>query len=114
MADADFLSSSFRTRQRSSGAPFSLNTPVEKTAANQRGTAILDRDVPGLMANRSYPLFDDTSLSQIATASGGQLTKTRLNLSKLILPSYPPTDPGDGVAGSQTSSSNNTRLSLSS
>ncbi len=59
---------------------FSLNTPVDTIAADQRGKAILDRDVPGLMANPSYLLFEDMSLSQIATVSGGQLTKTKLNL----------------------------------
>jgi hypothetical protein len=59
---------------------FSLNTPVDVIAADQGGKAVLDRDVPGLMASRSYILFDDMSLSQIATVSGGQLTKTKLDL----------------------------------
>jgi hypothetical protein len=59
---------------------FSLNTPLDNIAADQRGKAVLDRDVPGLMASRSYILFDDMSLSQIATVSGGQLTKAKLAL----------------------------------
>jgi hypothetical protein len=59
---------------------FSLNTPVDVIVADQGGKAVLDRDVPGLMASRSYILFDDMSLSQIATVSGGQLTKTKLDL----------------------------------
>lgn len=59
---------------------FSLNTPVDVIAADQGGKAVLDRDVPGLMASRSYILFDDMSLSQIATVSRGQLTKTKLDL----------------------------------
>jgi len=59
---------------------FSLNTPVDVIAADQGGKEVLDRDVPGLMASRSYILFDDMSLSQIATISGGQLTKTKLDL----------------------------------
>ena len=59
---------------------FSLDTPVEHIAADPRGKAILNHDVPGLMANRSYLLFEDMSLSQIATISGGRLTKAKLDL----------------------------------
>jgi hypothetical protein len=58
---------------------FSLNTPVEHIAADPRGTMILNHDVPGLMASRSYLLFEDMSLSQIAIVSGGRLTKTKLD-----------------------------------
>lgn len=59
---------------------FSLDTPVEKIAADGRGKAVLDRDLPGLMGSSSYVLFDDMSLSQIATLSSGQLTETKLEL----------------------------------
>lgn len=59
---------------------FSLDTPLNHIAADQRGKAILEHDLPGLMASRSYALFDDMSLSQIAAVSGGQLTKTELDL----------------------------------
>ncbi len=58
---------------------FSLDTPVDTIAADQRGKAVLDRDLPDLMASRSYPLFDDMSLSQIATVSGGRLTSSKLD-----------------------------------
>jgi hypothetical protein len=58
---------------------FSLDTPVDRIAADQRGKAVLDRDLPGLMASRSYALFDDMSLSQIATVSGGKLTQSKLD-----------------------------------
>jgi hypothetical protein len=68
---------------------FSLNTPVDTIAANQRGKAVLDRDVPGLMASRSYVLFDDMSLAQIATFSGGELTKTKLDLLQADLAQLP-------------------------
>jgi hypothetical protein len=62
------------------GPTFSLDTPVEKISADPRGKAILDRDVPDLMASRRYVLFEDMSLSQIATLSGGRLTKAKLDL----------------------------------
>jgi hypothetical protein len=64
---------------KASRPTFSLNTPVHVIAADQRGKAVLDRDVPGLMASRSYLLFEDMSLSQIATVSSGQLTKAKLD-----------------------------------
>ena len=61
-------------------AAYSLNTPLDRIAADKRGKAILERDLPGLMASRSYVLFDDMSLTQIATMSGGRLSQTKLNL----------------------------------
>src|ERR1700722_5702665 len=59
---------------------FALDTALNHIAADQRGKAILEHDLPDLMASPSYGLFDDMSLSQIATVSGGQLTKTELDL----------------------------------
>jgi hypothetical protein len=67
------------TEERHS-ANFSLNTPLETIAADRNGKAILNRDLPGLMASPSYQLVDDMSLSQIATVSGGQLDMTKLEL----------------------------------
>jgi len=58
---------------------FTLDTPVDRIAADARGKAVLERDLPGLMASRSYALFDDMSLSQIATVSGGRLTAEKLD-----------------------------------
>ena len=71
---------------------FTLNTPVERIAADPRGKAVLDRDVPGLMANKNYPMFDEMSLSEIALVSGGKLTRSKLELVKsdLIQISYLP------------------------
>lgn len=71
---------------------FTLNTPVERIAADPRGKAVLDRDVPGLMANKNYPMFDEMSLSEIAIVSGGRLTRSKLALVKsdLIEISYLP------------------------
>lgn len=70
---------------KASTPAFSLNTPVHVIAADQRGKVILDRDLPGLMASRRYLLFEDMSLSQIATVSSGQLTKAKLNRVKADL-----------------------------
>jgi hypothetical protein len=59
---------------------FTIDTPVDRIAANPGGKAVLDKDVPGLMASKDYPLFDDMSLSQIAMMSGGRISKDKLNL----------------------------------
>ncbi len=58
---------------------FSVNTPVHLIAANPSGKAVLDRDIPALMASRSYSLCDDMSLAQIASVSGGRFTTAKLN-----------------------------------
>jgi len=59
---------------------FTLDTPVDRIAATPNGKAILEKDVPGLMASKEYALFDDMSLSQIAIMSGGRLSKDKLSL----------------------------------
>jgi hypothetical protein len=58
----------------------SLGTPVEQIAADPRGMVILNDDVPGLLANPSYFMFENMSLSQIAAVSGGRITKAELDL----------------------------------
>lgn len=57
---------------------FSLNTPIEVIAADQKGKTILDRDLPGLMNSPKYPFFKGMSLHQIAAISGGRLTKNKI------------------------------------
>jgi len=44
---------------QTAGPIFSLDTPVKTIAANHDGKVVLDRDIPGLLASRSYFLFDD-------------------------------------------------------
>ena len=60
-------------------ASFSVQTPIDKIAADERGKAVLDRDVPGVMSNPHYMLFSCMSLSQLASMSGGRLSKSKLN-----------------------------------
>lgn len=77
---------------------FTLDTPVDRIAADARGKAVLDRDLPGLMASRSYALFDDMSLSQIATVSGGRLTKQKLGRVQADLSQLPAPPPQSAIA----------------
>ena len=60
-------------------ASFSVQTPIDKIAADERGKAVLDRDVPGVMSNPHYVMFSCMSLSQLASLSGGRLTKSKLS-----------------------------------
>jgi hypothetical protein len=71
------------------GRGFTLDTPVHIIAADPRGKAVLDRDLPGLMASTSYLMFDDMSLSQIATVSGGRLTMEKLDVVQADLAQIP-------------------------
>jgi hypothetical protein len=59
---------------------YTLDTPVERIAADPLGKAVLIRDLPGLMSSKNYPLFSDMSLAQIASLSGGRLSQTKLSL----------------------------------
>ena len=59
-------------------AAFSVHTPVKLIAADARGKAILNRDVPGLLSNPQYPAFCDMSLAELAPLSGGKLTQATL------------------------------------
>ncbi len=63
----------------SAPASFSVQTPIDKIAADERGKAVLDRDVPGVMNNPHYMLFSCMSLSQLASLSGGKLSQSKLN-----------------------------------
>jgi hypothetical protein len=55
---------------------------VNRIAADPQGKAVLYRDIPGVMNDRRYPLFDDMSLSEIAAMSHGRLTQSKLDLVK--------------------------------
>ncbi len=72
---------------------FSVNTPLDIIAADPNGKAVLLRDLPGLMASRSYILFDDMSLSQIAPLSGGHLTTAKLDMVQADLSELPHSSP---------------------
>ena len=73
---------------------YSLDTPIEDIAATPAGTAILDRDMPGLLQHPSYPMFKSMSLRLVGRLSGGRLandTMTKVEADLASLP--PPTSP---------------------
>jgi hypothetical protein len=55
-------------------APYTRDTPVEDIAADPAGAAVLNKDLPGLLTDASYPLFKHMSLKQLQAASGGDLS----------------------------------------
>jgi hypothetical protein len=75
---------------------FTLDTPVERIAADPGGHDVLHRDLPGLMTSPSYIMIEDMSLSQIASISSGRITQSKLNVLQADLaalsprPSQPP------------------------
>jgi hypothetical protein len=58
---------------------YTIETPVEIIAADAAGVAVINRDIPGLLADSHYVFFKGMSLKTIAALSGGQLTSTTLN-----------------------------------
>jgi len=53
---------------------FSADTPIEQLIANRRSKAVLDREMPGLSADKNLPKFSKLSLRQLAPLSGGRVT----------------------------------------
>ena len=64
----------------SRGAPvYTLQTPVETMAADLAAVAILNKDLPGLLTDPSYPSFKAMNLKQLQKASGGDLSIVDIN-----------------------------------
>jgi hypothetical protein len=58
---------------------FTLDTPLDVIAADTRGKAVLMQDVPGVMTNPKYGMFDDMSLSQLALVANGRIPQKQLD-----------------------------------
>ena len=57
---------------------FTLDTPIEVIAADPRGEAVLNKNLPGLLTNPSYYLFRGMSLKALASASSGRVSQQTL------------------------------------
>jgi hypothetical protein len=73
---------------------FSVDMPLDKLASDPRANAVLDHDVPGVMYSTKYLMFEDMSLSQIASMSGGQLSQDKLDRVQRDLDNIPAGDAG--------------------
>lgn len=69
---------------------YTLRTPVEVIAANPAAAAVLNRDLPGLLTDPSYPIFKTMSLKQMQEASGGDLSAVDVNKALEDLQALPP------------------------
>jgi hypothetical protein len=69
-------------------AGFTLDTPIETIAADPKGKAVLDKDLPGLTTNDMYENFKGMSLRALQPMANGQipddaLTRTQTDLAAL-------------------------------
>ena len=69
---------------------YTLRTPVEVIAADPAAAAVLNRDLPGLLTDPSYPIFKTMSLKQMQEASGGDLSAVDVNKALEDLQALPP------------------------
>jgi hypothetical protein len=58
---------------------YTLNTPVERIAADPAGRAVLNQDLPGLITNPNDIMIEEMSLAQIASISNGRLSRSLLD-----------------------------------
>jgi len=56
-----------------------LDTRISRLNDDPRGRAVLDRDLPTLLQNPSYFLFEGMSLRQLASKSGGRISQAKLD-----------------------------------
>ena len=59
-------------------AGFTLDTPIAVIAADPGGAAVLNRDMPALLANPNYSDFKGMSLKWVAAMSRGKVSQEKL------------------------------------
>jgi hypothetical protein len=69
-------------------AKYTLDTPIETIAADPKGKAVLDADIPGMTTHEMYDSFKSMSLNQVQPMSNGAispeaLTKTATDLAAI-------------------------------
>ncbi len=69
--------------------PFTRETPIEKIAADPQGAAVLNKDIPGLLTDKSYDFFKSMNLKQIQRLSSGDLTDDTVRQAEADLKALP-------------------------
>lgn len=59
-------------------APLNLDTPIAVIAADPRGKAVLDKDLPGLTIHPMFESFKNDSLKQFQPKTGGAISDDSL------------------------------------
>lgn len=72
-----------------SSTVYNRDTPVEKLAADPAAVAVLNKDLPGLLASPEYAIFKSMSLKQLQQASGGDLSMVDLDKTEADLQALP-------------------------
>lgn len=60
------------------GAKFTLDTPIETIAADPAGKAVLDKNIPGMTAHPLFDSFKSMTLTALQPASQGQITDAQV------------------------------------
>jgi hypothetical protein len=68
---------------------YSLDTPIERIAADPAGAAVLNKDIPGLLANPRYEMFKSMNLKTLAQLSSGKLDEQTLAQTQADLAALP-------------------------
>jgi hypothetical protein len=66
------------SRDAHAPAGFTLDTPIELIAADPGGAAVLNKNMPALLANPNYSDFKGMSLKWVASMSRGRLSEQKL------------------------------------
>jgi hypothetical protein len=69
--------------------PFTRETPIEKIAADPQGAAVLNKDIPGLLTDKSYDFFKSMNLRQIQRLSDGDLSDDMVQQAEADLKALP-------------------------
>jgi hypothetical protein len=72
---------------------YNLDTPIEVLAENPAAASVVDKNIPGLLEDPSYPIFKDMSLNLVASLSRGQISKQMLAQTATALAALPVTVP---------------------
>ena len=71
------------------GEVYTEETPIEKIAADPAGAAVLNKDIPGLLTDKSYDMFKGMSLKTIQRLSGGDLSEDTMKTAAADLKALP-------------------------
>lgn len=63
---------------------FSLDTPIEKIAANPTGRALIEAELTGLLAHPNYEQYKDKSINELSVMLGGSPPQRLAAMDKML------------------------------
>lgn len=76
-------------QDQATSTSYTLDTPIERIAADPDGAAVLNKDIPGLLTNPNYGMIKSMNLKTVASLSGGRLDGQTLAQTKTDLAALP-------------------------